>query len=112
MIFAGKLRHRVTVQHLVAGSPQQTASGQPDTSWQEFMTVWASIEPLNGRELFAAQEHHAEVTHRVRMRYHDGITPLMRVKFGDRYFGIFSVIDLELRGRELQLMCSEGFEDA
>lgn len=112
MIFAGKLRHRVTVQQLVAGSPPQTASGQPDTSWQDFITVWASIEPLNGRELFAAQEHHAEITHRVRMRYHEGITPLMRLTYRERYFAIFSVIDTELRRKELQLMCSEGFEVA
>jgi SPP1 family predicted phage head-tail adaptor len=108
MIQAGKLRHRVTVQRLVAGSPQQTASGQPDEAWTDYFTVWASVEPLNGRELFAAQEHHAEVTHRVRLRYRSEVTAQMRLTFGGRTYSIFAVIDPELRGRELQLMCSEG----
>lgn len=111
MIFAGKLRHRVIIQRLVAGSPQQTASGQPDEAWATYLTVLASVEPLNGRELFAAQEHHSEVTTRVRVRYRDGVTAKMRVSFDGKLYNIAAVIDPELRHREFQLLCVEGVSE-
>ncbi len=108
---SGKLRHRVTIQRYVLGSPQQTATGQPDGVWTDFMTVWASIEPLSGRELFAAQEHHSEITHRVRMRHDAGVTAQMRISFDGRIYSVYAMIDPELRGRELQLMCGEGLTE-
>jgi SPP1 family predicted phage head-tail adaptor len=105
---AGKLRHRVTLQSLTAGSPQQTASGQPDESWADEATIWASVEPLRGRELFAAQEHHSRVEVRIRLRYRAGITAAMRVSFDGRYYNIVAVLDREERHRELELMCEQG----
>ena len=38
-----------------------------------------SIEPLQGRELFAAQEHHSETEVRIRIRYRSDVTPGARV---------------------------------
>lgn len=108
MIFAGRLRHRVTIQQLVAASPQQTASGQPDESWSTYLTVWAAVEPLNGRELYAAQEHHAEVTTRIRMRHRSGVTAKMRVTYGGMTYDIKAIVNPEERNRELQLLCAEG----
>lgn len=108
---AGKLRHRVTIQSLVAGSPQQTPSGEPDVSWTDVATVWASVEPLRGRELFAAQEHHSRVEVRIRMRYRSGITAAMRVFWDSRYYNIVVVLDAEERHRELELMCEQGVND-
>lgn len=111
MIYAGKLRHRVALQALGAGSPQQTGSGMPDESWSTVATVYASVEPLNGRELFAAQEHHAETTTRIRIRYRSGVTAKMRVSHGGTLYNILSVIDPEKRHKEMQLMCSDGVND-
>ena len=108
MIQAGKLRHRVTIQSLSAGSPQQTGSGMPDESWATVATVSASIEPLSGRELFAAQEHHAETTTRIRIRYRSEVTAKMRVSHGGTTYNILSVIDPEKRHKEIQLMCADG----
>ncbi|TGE33172.1 phage head closure protein [Desulfosporosinus sp. Sb-LF] len=31
--------------------------------------IWASIEPLSGREYYAAQQVNAEITHRIKIRY-------------------------------------------
>lgn len=105
---AGKLRHRVKLQRYALGSPEQTASGAPDGAWADYITVWASVEPLNGRELFAAQEHHSEVTHRIRIRYRDGVTADMRVNFEGVIYSVGAVIDPEMRHREMQLLCSTG----
>jgi SPP1 family predicted phage head-tail adaptor len=106
---AGKLRHKVAIQKLVAGSPDQKASGEPDTTWTTHLaSIWASVEPLTGRELFAAQEHHSEVEVRVRVRYREGITAKMRVVFDSRNYDIVAVIDREERHRELELLCKQG----
>lgn len=108
---AGQLRHLVTIERLTAGSPQQTGSGEPDESWATFAIVRASIEPLEGRELFSAQAVNNEVTVRIRMWYIAGVVPKMRVSHGGLYYDILSVINKELRNRELELMCKEGMSD-
>lgn len=105
---AGKLRHQGTIQFPAAGSPEFSASGEPIVVWADLATVWMSIEPLSGRELFAAQEHHSDTRVRIRLRYRDDVNAQMRVLHEFKYYEIFSVIDPELRHREVVLMCSEG----
>ncbi len=108
---AGVYDKRVTIQYLGAASPDQTGSGEPDVSWQALATVYASVEPLTGRELFAAQEHHSEVTSRIRIRKRSDVTASMRVRYGSRYFAIKYVFDPEERGRETVILCAEGVRD-
>lgn len=108
-MFSGRLRHKVNIQQLVAGSPDQTNTGAPDDAWTAFLTsIWASVEPLRGRELFAAQEFHSEVEVRIRVRYRDGITAKMRVVFDSNNYNILYILDPENRHRELELLCSTG----
>lgn len=106
---AGRLRHKIDIEQLVAGSPNQNEYGEPSEVWTVFLNdIWAAVEPLQGRELFAAQEHHAEVTTRIRIRYRDGVTAKMRVVFEGAYYDIKAVIDPERRHRELHLLCTTG----
>jgi SPP1 family predicted phage head-tail adaptor len=105
----GKLRHLVTIQQRVAGSPDQTAEGAPDEDWASYATdVWAAVEPLSGRELFAAQQFESEVTTRVRIRYRSGITAAMRVVFESRNYNIRYILDPDERHIELHLLCTQG----
>ena len=106
---AGRLRHKVTIQQLSTGSPQQDGTGAPDQQWAALFTdIWAAVEPLQGRELFAAQEFHSEVTTRIRILYRSGITHLMRVVHGSDYYDIRAVIDPDKMHRELHLLCATG----
>lgn len=107
-MLAGKLRHRVTVQQLVAGSPNQNAVGEPDTAWTDYLSAWASIDPVTGSEPFMAQQQFPKVSHKIRMRYRDGVTADMRVTYGSRYFDIKAVLNWGERDRELLLLCEEG----
>jgi SPP1 family predicted phage head-tail adaptor len=112
---AGKLRNRVTIEQRVAGSPPQSASGEPDESWTAYATVQASIDPLRGRELYAAQEHHSEVDVKIRMRLmagvNDGVTAAMRVVDGSTVYNIKAVlIDVNFT-REITLMCATGLNN-
>ncbi len=105
---AGKLRHRVTIQQLVAGSPQRTATGQHDTTWTDVTTVWAAVGPLSGRRLEAANATWSAVRVEILIRYRAGVTAGMRVVYGGRYYLIEAIIDPQERHRELRLMCAEG----
>ncbi len=102
---AGLMRHRITIE-----SPTETqgADGSMTLTWAPFATVWASVEPLLGREWFDAQREQAEVSHRVRMRFLPGVGHNMRIMWGSRVFEIESVLNAGERNRELVLMCRES----
>ncbi len=101
---AGTLRHRVTLQRR---GDTRDGIGTVTETWTNEATVWASIEPLQGREYFEAQRENADVTHKLRIRHRSGVTREMRVIFEDRVFDIEAVLNVEERDRELVLMCKE-----
>lgn len=102
----GQLRHRVTLQRC---TESQSAVGIVTKTWYDIVTLWASVEPLGGREYFTAQQVNAEVTHTVTLRPYSGITigPKDRFKFGTRTLNVERVINIEERGIELQALCRE-----
>lgn len=104
---AGTLRHRITVQQLVANSPSQNAGGEPDESWTAVATRWASVDPLKGRELIAAQQVNSEVTGTIRMRHLAGATSKMRCVFGSRNYDVLAVVNPDERNRETVLYVRE-----
>lgn len=98
----GALDQRVTLQRLQTGSDEL---GQPYSTWLTLGATWASVEPLTGREYFAAGGAQSEVTTKVRMRYRPGITSADRLIHEGKQYGIESVIDVKSANRELVLMC-------
>jgi SPP1 family predicted phage head-tail adaptor len=120
MILAGTLRHRVTIQ---APQDARTNSGATKTVFVDYLgPIWASVEPLTARELWAAAQVQSEATVRIRIRYRPGITAKMRVKWqripgSPNVYDWYEIegppIDIEGRHHELHLMCvlreAEGF---
>ena len=102
---AGWLKHRITIQ---SQTETRSASGQVNIDWADYLSAWASIEPLRGREYLEGRQAEASVDHRIRMRYRGGITPDMQVVYGSRTFQIVSVINVIEGSRELNLMCREN----
>lgn len=100
----GKMRHRITIEQKTKVSD---GAGGYTESWVPFVTVWASIDPVSGKEFFEAQQTQSSVSHKIRIRYKSGVLPAMRVNFKGRIFGIESVINWEERNRDMLLMCSE-----
>lgn len=100
----GQLRHRIVLQEYTS---TQDSFGAEVQSWVDIATVWASIEPLSGREYFAAQQINAEVSTKITIRYRAGIKPTMRIIFKSRIYEILSVINTREQKRELTLMCKE-----
>lgn len=104
------MRHKVALQR--ATRTKDTTSGQVSLSWLTIATVRAAINPLSGREFFAAQQAKSNVSHRVTIRNStdvNDLTPKDRVLFGSRALNIVSVIRPEEQtGRHMDLMCEEA----
>ncbi|MCM1567093.1 MAG: phage head closure protein [Dehalobacter sp.] len=101
-----RLPHGITIQQPVETIDQYKT---PVTEWQDFASVLASVEPINGREFVLLKNTTSELTVRIRIYYYPGITTAMRVLYENRVFNIQSVIDYKELHQEMHLMCSEVF---
>lgn len=106
-VAAGELRQRITILRptgtqsatggTVAGTPETVAADLP-----------AAVEStVLGTEAIQAGQVLANVTHRIRLRYREGITPWMTVTCNGRTFQILSVIDVDERHLDTWLACAE-----
>ena len=73
---AGELRHRIQLQSYTLS---QDAFGAPTKAWSTYATVWASVEPLSGREALIAQQANPELSHLVTIRYNSTVNAATRV---------------------------------
>jgi SPP1 family predicted phage head-tail adaptor len=101
---AGKLRHKITIEQR---STTPNSFGEPANTWTTFLTRWASVEPIIGKEFFSSQQVQAEVTTKIRIRNAPGVLPQMRVIFGSKIYDIQAIMDIEEKGKEVLLMCKE-----
>lgn len=108
MIRAGKYNKSVILQQRDYEKERKSGYGSSRPFWKKFAEVRASVEPLQGREYFSGPFQMGENIVRVRIRYIEGVTRKMRIRYGNRVFDIYSVIDSMESHRELQLMCKEG----
>lgn len=113
---AGRLRNKVTLQSRVL---TPNAVNEEVASYVDLADVFASIEPIQGREFFAAQQVQADVTTRIRIRFRADAVPTMRVKFVSAdgspqqvdYYDIEAVMHTNERRRETILMCRKRYAD-
>lgn len=108
MIDPGKMRHRITFEEFngeldTYGDPLQA----DDANWSEVTSVWAAIDPISGREFYAASQSQSEVSHKIRCRYRSGLNTAMRIRCGSRRFKVLSIINWEERCESLLIMCKE-----
>lgn len=104
----GSLRHRVILKKPII---TKDTIGQDVEEWQDVAFVWASVEPLSGREYFNARQINSEVTTKITMRYIKDLDSHWVVQLEQRTFNILSVINFEERNIYLQLLCSEKTGD-
>ncbi len=100
----GDMKHRVTFQEEV-----KVPDGHKGftVSWIYKVEVWGSVKPLSSRERFFSDQIKAEVTHKVRVRYLEGVTEAMRIKHRGRVLLIAGIIDIDEKQEELEITCAE-----
>ena len=103
MIDPGRLRERVTVQQ---ATETRNTIGETVQAWSTFAERWASVEGLSSREVLLQGQQQTELSHRVRMRYVDGMTQTMRLLWRWRVLEISSLLEHANRS-EHELLCTE-----
>jgi SPP1 family predicted phage head-tail adaptor len=101
---AGTLRDRVTVQQ---ATEARNRLGESILSFSTFAEVSASVQGVSAREFLLAGQQQVEVSHRVRMRYLNGLTPQMRLLWRGRTLEIISILEHENRSVH-ELICQES----
>jgi SPP1 family predicted phage head-tail adaptor len=104
---AGPMRHRVEFQR---AETVPNDFGEPVETWATYATRWARVQPLRGRDRWAAQQVNAQVTHEITLRHVRGVKAEHRIKFGDRVFTIEAPVNPEEKGAVLTLPCREEVE--
>lgn len=101
----GDLNKRITIQ-----APTRASDGMGNftESWNDLATVWAAIWPMSANEYKQAMQNVMIVSHRIRIWYRSAFKASWRIKFGNRYFNIVSIINQNEKNEYLDLMCKEA----
>ncbi len=108
-INAGKYRHIVTFQKLKeAQNLYGETSVNLDENWEDAFVARVGIFPISGREALLEDVRKSEISHRIVLRYREGVKGTMRITFGTRIFEITSPpVNNYERNDELLLYCKE-----
>ena len=106
---AGRLKDRLIIQSI---SSTKDVMGQNVETWTETETRNCSIEPVNGKEYFAAQGENIANNVRIRFRYESGLLSTTKRLVNDRVspqviYDIESIINPGNESRELICMVVE-----
>jgi SPP1 family predicted phage head-tail adaptor len=103
----GLLNRQVTLQKPVATA---NTIGEQTSTWQDVATVWAYLEPATGSWYYAGMQRESKVDGRIHILYRNDIKSNWRVKYGDRYFIIVSLINSNEANRESIIMFREQLD--
>lgn len=95
---ATDLNRKITFRKLTI--TQDPNTGEMIETWADHVSVFARVEPLVGREYFAAAAVQAEDTTKFTMRYRGDITPDMRIAFDGNEYDITSIQNIRTGNRE------------
>lgn len=97
-------RNKIDFLHIIKGYDDY---GEPTDKWDDFKTeIWASKDPLLGKEFFTALTTDNKVEVKFNMRFVPGITAEMRIKHGEEVYEIIGPpINVKSLNRELLCYC-------
>lgn len=101
----GSLNKSVTLQYQ---TKVPNGMGGFTASWADAATVWAAIWPTSAQELTAANALSMVITHRIRIRWRGVLKPDWRIKYGNKYYNIISIINPNMGNRYLDIMAKEA----
>lgn len=106
-----RLDRLVTLQRRTAGTGPR---GQAPETWVDVATgVWAGVEPIRGREFFAAGQQQLPVDARVIMRWRNDVEAGMRVVDGADVWEVATTpINPDSANVTIELMCVAGVRGA
>jgi SPP1 family predicted phage head-tail adaptor len=94
---AQELAHRVVLQRQTTTTNEW---GEQETTWATYADTFARVDPLVGREYFAAAQVQSEQSVKFTLRWRDDVKASDRLLYGGGTFDIQSAIDVGGRHRE------------
>ena len=113
-----KLRHRITFLKPVENAENEMGEAIPkyvpfkpyldeNSNHTTNYSVAAYVAPMSGREYEESQKLRVETTYKISTRYFPQINPTHRILYNGKEFEIVSVLDLNGRHEELQIIATE-----
>jgi SPP1 family predicted phage head-tail adaptor len=81
--------------------------GGATVSWTEVAAMWAKVEPVSSTFAERAGSEIGKITHRIWLRFRDGVASGQRLRKGARLFAVKLVQDPDETGRYLTCLCEE-----
>ena len=101
----GELDTLVTIHR---ATEARAANGSVIKTWADLAQVWASIEPISGREAVMAQQLQSAVSLKATIRYGTGVTVRDRLMNGSLVYDITRVADSGTRHSWQELWLTEA----
>lgn len=100
----GALNKIVTLQY---STRVADGMGGFSTTYVNAGTIFAAIWPVSANEVVQANAPTMVVSHRIRIRFRRDIKASWRIKYGEKYYGIVSIINQNMANRYLDIMAKE-----
>lgn len=108
MIDIGRMSKRITLKRY---TEVDNEIGQTTVGLTDYKTVWASIEPISGKEYTDTDRNSNQLTYRIYIRYLKGVNTDMVVDYKGTIFTITACINYRMRNEMLQLVCVEQTDE-
>ena len=105
MIDVGRLNKRIIFKKY---TETENESGQTVQGLADYKTIWASVEPLTGKEYLEAEREANTQNYKIYTRYFSDLRDVnLIINYQGRKFTIQSVIDYRENHEMLLFMCTE-----
>uniref|UniRef100_A0A6H1ZBS3 Putative head-tail joining protein n=1 Tax=viral metagenome TaxID=1070528 RepID=A0A6H1ZBS3_9ZZZZ len=101
----GDLNKRIEIQ-----APTRVSDGMGSftETWSTIATVFCALWPLSATETVQSMQTGMTISHRIRVRWRSVLRPSWRLKFGQRYFNIVSILNPGERNEYLDILAKEA----
>ena len=100
----GELNQRASIE---AKTLTADGGGGYSESWDVVATVWVSITPNSGGDVFGPDQAESRVRHKIMLRRTTVVAAGQRVVVGSRTFRIHAVLDEGPNATLMNLLCEE-----
>jgi len=101
---AGRRNKKIQIRGFVQAKDE---FGQPVKTPFTVATVWASINPLTGRETWIAEKYSAELDTKIEIRWRTDIREDYHIKHGKSFYKIEYIVNPEMANRDLIIACKK-----
>lgn len=102
---AQELNRKITFQQLTI--EQDPSTGAMIEVWADYTSVFAKVEPLLGREFWAAAATQSEDSIKFTIRHRGDLNTAMRIAFDGKDFNITSIQNIRSANRETLIYSKE-----